>query len=257
MKKLIALFIIAVLIAIPVFANGSKESTQSASEKKTYVVAANAEWPPFEYVDENGNIVGFEMDLVREIGKIEGVNIEIKNVAWDGIFAGLQTGMYDAVASGVTVTDERKETMDFTTPFVTLQQAILVRADGPQYKNESELVDKTVGVQNGTTGHFACQDAGIKNIKNFDAVPEAVLDLVNGNIDAVVCDSLVANDYVLTNDNFKGKLTVSGYMTNTDIEPIAMCTMKGNPFLYILEDGYQKLLANGTVDELKAKYNIL
>ena len=165
--------------------------------------------------------------------------------------------MYDAVASGVTVTDERKETMDFTTPFVTLQQAILVRADGPQYKNESELVDKTVGVQNGTTGHFACQDAGIKNIKNFDAVPEAVLDLVNGNIDAVVCDSLVANDYVLTNDNFKGKLTVSGYMTNTDIEPIAMCTMKGNPFLNILEDGYQKLLANGTVDELKAKYNIL
>ena len=165
--------------------------------------------------------------------------------------------MYDGVASGVTVTEERKETMDFTTPFVTLNQAILVRTDGPQYKDESELMDKAVGVQNGTTGHFACTDAGIKNIKNFDAVPEAVLDLVNGNIDAVVCDSLVANDYVLTNENFAGKLAVSGYLTNTEIEPIAMCTLKGNPFLNILEEGYQKLLADGTVDELKAKYNIL
>ena len=254
MKKLVAFLIIISIVTTALFAGGTSEK-QSA--EKTYVVAANAEWPPFEYVDESGNIVGFEMDLVREIGKVEGVNIELRNVAWDGIFAGLQSGMYDAVASGVTVTEERKESMDFTTPFITLQQAILVRADGPQYKDETELLNKTVGVQNGTTGHFACTEAGIKNIKNFDAVPEAVLDLVNGNIDAVVCDSLVATDYVLSNENYAGKLKVSGYMTNTDIEPIAMCTLKGNPFLQVLEDGYQKLLANGTVDALKAKYNIL
>lgn len=254
MKKALIVLSIVLFAAIPLFANGSKES---ASGEKTYVVAGNAEWPPFEYVDESGNLVGFEMDLVREIAKVEGVNIELRNVAWDGIFAGLQTGMYDGVASGVTVTEERKETMDFTTPFITLNQSILVRIDGPQYKTEAELLNKTVGVQNGTTGHFACQDAGIKNIKNFDAVPEAVLDLVNGNIDAVVCDSVVASDYVLSNESFAGKLVVSGSLTNTEVEPIAMCTRKGDSFLNILEDGYQKLLANGTVDKLKAKYNIL
>ena len=254
MKKIFALLTIIAFVTLSVFAGGSKEATSS---EKTYVVAGNAEWPPFEYVDESGNLVGFEMDLVRAIAEVEGVKIELRNVAWDGIFAGLQTGMYDGVASGVTVTEERKETMDFTTPFVTLNQAILIRKGTTPYKNETELMNKTVGVQNGTTGHFACTDAGIKNIKNFDAIPEAVLDLVNGNVDAVVCDSVVASDYVLSNESFAGKLEVSGYLTNTEVEPIAMCTMKGNPFLNILEDGYQKLLADGTVDKLKAKYNIL
>ena len=254
MKKIFALLTIIAFVTLSVFAGGSKEATSS---EKTYVVAGNAEWPPFEYVDESGNLVGFEMDLVRAIAEVEGVKIELRNVAWDGIFAGLQTGMYDGVASGVTVTEERKETMDFTTPFITLNQAILIRKGSIPYKNESELMNKTVGVQNGTTGHFACTDAGIKNIKNFDAIPEAVLDLVNGNVDAVVCDSVVASDYVLSNESFAGKLEVSGYLTNTEVEPIAMCTMKGNPFLNILEDGYQKLLADGTVDKLKAKYNIL
>ncbi len=253
MKKTLIIALLALFIMTPVFANGSKEN----NAEKTYVIAANAEWPPFEYVDESGNIVGFEMDLVRAIGEKMGIKVELKNVAWDGIFAGLQTGMYDAVASGVTVTDERKETMDFATPFITLDQAILVRADGTQYKDEKDLVGKTVGVQNGTTGHFAVQNAGVKNIKNFDAIPEAVLDLANGNIDAVVCDSLVANDYVLTNESYAGKLTVSGHMTNSDAESIAMCVKKGNPFISVLEEGYQKCLADGTVDALKAKYSIL
>ena len=253
MKKLFTVLALVLFILTPVFANGAEEK----AEEKVYTVAANCEWPPFEFVDENGNIVGFEMDLVKAIGEAMGVKIEIQNVAWDGIFAGLQTGMYDAVASGVTVTELRKESMDFTTPFVTLDQAILVKADGPEYKNEKDLAGKKVGVQNGTTGHFAVQDAGIKDIKNFDNIPEAVLDLANGNIDAVVCDSLVANDYVLTNDQFKGALKVSGHLENTEVEDIAMCTTKGNPFLQILEEGYQKCLADGTVDALKAKYNIL
>lgn len=254
MKKLLTIALLIAFTLVPMFANGSKES---ASAEKTYTVAANAEWPPFEYVDESGNIVGFEMDLVRAIAEKMNVKIDIKNTAWDGIFAGLQTGMYDGVASGVTVTEERKETMDFTTPFITLDQAILVRVGSEKYKDQNDLKGKTVGVQNGTTGHFACQDAGIKNIKNFDAIPEAVLDLANGNIDAVVCDSLVANDYVLTNESYAGKLEVTGHMTNTTAEDIAMCVKKGNPFLNILEEGYKKCLADGTVDALKAKYNIL
>lgn len=254
MKKLLTIALLITIALAPIFANGSKESAEGS---KTYTIAANCEWPPFEYVDESGNIVGFEIDLVKAIGEKMGVNITVKNVAWDGIFAGLQTGMYDAVASGVTVTEERKETMDFTTPFVSLDQAILVKKGSAAYKDQNDLVGKSVGVQNGTTGHFAVQEAGIKNIKNFDAIPEAVLDLANGNLDAVVCDSLVANDYVLSNESYAGKLEVSGHLTNTDVEDIAICVKKGNPFLNILEEGYQKCLADGTVDKLKAQYNIL
>lgn len=253
MKKVLAFTLVALMAMAAVFASGNKES---ASAEKTYTVASNAEWPPFEFVDENGEVTGFEIELVYAICEAEGVNVEIQNVAWDGIFAGLQTGMYDAVASGVTITPERQETMSFTTPFVTLDQAILVNK-GATYKDQNDLMGKKVGVQNGTTGHFAVQDAGIKDIKNFDAIPEAVLDLVNGNVDAVVCDSIVAQDYVLSNADYAGKLEISGHLTNTDVEDIAICTLIGSPFFDILEEGYQKVLANGTVDQLKAKYNIL
>lgn len=256
MKKILTFVLLALIIAAPVFANGVSEAASSET-KTVYTVASNAEWPPFQYVDENGELVGFEIDMVRAIADVMGVTINIQNTAWDGIFAGLQTGMYDGVASGVTITEERKETLDFTTPFIQLDQAILVRSDSADLLTEADLIGKSVGVQNGTTGHFAVQDAGVEDIRNFDAIPEAVLDLVNGNIDAVVCDSLVANDFVLTNESFAGALKVSGHLTNTEVEDIAMCVKKGNPFLNILEEGYQKLLADGTIDELKAKYNIL
>ncbi len=252
MKKLLVVFLAIAMLVLPLAANGNKE----AKNKSVYTVAANCEWPPFEYVDEKGNITGFEMDLVKEIAADQGFEVNILNVAWDGIFAGLQTGMYDAVASGVTITEERKESLDFTSPFVTLKQAILVKADGPHSKNEKDLVNKTVGVQNGTTGHFACDDNGIKNLKKFDAIPEAVLDLTNGNIDAVVVDSVVASDYVMANSSLGSKLVISGYIENAENEDIAMCTKKGNDFIKKLEAGYQNLVKSGKVNELKKKYNI-
>lgn len=254
MKKVLFLALITLLVVFPVFAGGSSDK---ANKGNSYTVAANCEWPPFEYVDDKGQITGFEMDLINEIAKDQGFEVTILNVAWDGIFAGLQTGMYDAVASGVTITEERKQTLDFTSPFVTLKQAILVKANGPQYKNEKDLINKTVGVQNGTTGHFAVEENGIKNIKKFDAIPEAVLDLINGNLDAVVVDSVVASDYVIQNENLGSKLAISGYIENAESEDIAICTKAGNPFLTKLENGYQNLVKNGKVAELKKKYNIL
>ncbi|HAP57751.1 MAG TPA: basic amino acid ABC transporter substrate-binding protein, partial [Sphaerochaeta sp.] len=111
MKKL-GILVLVLLLATSalLFAQGQKEST------KSYVFAANCAWPPLEFVDEKGEIVGFEIDLVNEIAKVNNVQITIRNVAWEGIFAGLANGAYDAVASGVSVTEERKATMDFSTP---------------------------------------------------------------------------------------------------------------------------------------------
>ncbi|MCR5732215.1 MAG: transporter substrate-binding domain-containing protein [Sphaerochaetaceae bacterium] len=256
MKKFIAIMLIALMVAGAVFAGGAKEE---ASAKKSYTFAGNAEWPPLEYVDENGNLVGFEVELVQKIAEVEGVEIKYQNVAWDGIFAGLQGNLYDAVASGVSVTEERKKTMDFSTVIFKVTQSILTKADAPDFKDEKDLIaaNAQVGVQVGTTGDFAVQDAGMKT-KQYDAVPEAVLALLNGNIDAVVCDSLVASDFVLANPNYKGKLKVTGELKNTTAEDIAMVVNKGNKeLLDLINSGYDKLVKDGTVDALKKKYNLL
>ena len=114
MKKLVALLLICLVAIATVFASGAKEDGT-----KSYTFAMNCEWPPLEYVDENGEITGFEVDLIKEMSKVSGVEMKYINTAWDTIFAGLANGQYNAVASGVTVTEERKKTIDFSDTLFT------------------------------------------------------------------------------------------------------------------------------------------
>ena len=105
-----------------------------------------------EFVDASKAIVGFDMDLIQAIAKDQGVEVEIKNTAWDGIFAGLDGGSYDAILSSVTITDDRKKTYDFSDPYFDANQAVVVRADDASIKSEADLAGKKVGAQIGTTG---------------------------------------------------------------------------------------------------------
>ena len=212
MKKiLVVATLLLVLSTTLVFAQAQPESG-----KKSYVFAANCAWPPLEFVDENGDIVGFEIDLVEEIAKVNDVEISIVNVAWEGIFAGLANGAYDAVASGVSVTEERKATMDFSTPILVVTQAILAPVSNTELSNTASLNNKTVGVQLGTTGHIFLDDFDQSrddfsvNIKAYDEVGFAIEDMLNGNLDAVVTDSVIASDFVMTNENYASKLKITG-----------------------------------------------
>lgn len=255
MKKVIALLLVLMCLA-SVFAGGQKEAN-------SYVFAANCAWPPLEFVDEKGDIVGFEIDLIKEFAAMTGYTMSVRNVAWDGIFAGLSNGAYDAIASGVSVTEERKPAMEFTTPILYVTQSIIVHQGVAGMADLQGLNGKKVGVQLGTTGHIALEDA-VKaqatlniDIKAYDEVGFAVEDLMNGNLDAVVCDSLIASDYVLSNQNYAGKLIVSGVASEIT-EPIAIAVKKGNlEFTNLLNDCIAKLNENGKMDELKAKWNLL
>ena len=123
-----------------------------ASTAKKFVIASDASWPPMESVDASKNIVGFDIDLINAIAKDQKFEVEIKNTAWDGIFAGLEGGEYDAILSSVTITDDRKKTYDFSDPYFDANQAIVVRTDDTRIKTEADLTGKTVGAQIGTTG---------------------------------------------------------------------------------------------------------
>ena len=183
--------------------------------------------------------------------------MSVRNVAWDGIFAGLANGAYDAVASGVTILEERKAIMDFTTPILEVTQAIVVKKSSAPITDESGLEGKKVGVQIGTTGHFAAEKISGVSISAYDEIGLAVEDLLNGNLDAVVADSVIAADYVVTNDSYSGTLAISGEVAG-DLEQIALAVRKGETeLLNILNEQIAALEADGTIDQLKKKWGIL
>lgn len=256
MKK-ITLVMFALLLSVSLFAAGQQETSTNA-----YVFASDTTWPPLEYVDEKGQIVGYEIDLVNEIAKLSGAKITIKSVAWDGIFAGLSNGAYNAVVSGVSVTEDRKASMDFTIPTLYVTQSIITQTKDTSMVDAKTLNGKKIGVQIGTTGQFFLEDYAKANgltytIKQYDEIGFSVEDLLNGNLDAVVCDSVIAGDFALANPNYQGKLHVTG-TASSEGEPIAIAVQKGNTaLLNLINDNLKKLQDNGTVDQLKKKYNII
>ncbi|MCD6286019.1 MAG: transporter substrate-binding domain-containing protein, partial [Anaerolineae bacterium] len=136
--------LILVLLAL-----GALTGCKAGSE--TVVVATDATWPPMEYVDENKEIVGYDIDLMNAVAEAAGLEIEFKNVAWDGIFAGLAAGEYDAIISSVTITEERQEKYDFSEPYINAGQIVVVGADS-DITGPDALSGSTVGAQIGTTG---------------------------------------------------------------------------------------------------------
>lgn len=247
MKKVLIISLIAMLSIATVFASGS----QAKNEEKIYTVAASCDYPPLEYIDENGQIAGYEMDLIKAVAEEMNIKINIVNVSFDGIVAGVQMGQYDIGASGLTITDERKGVVDFTTPVLQFNLAIVTKAGNEAIKCQDDLVGLKVGAQLGSTCQFACEDYGI-DVLTYDEAPSAILDLSNGNLDAVVLDDVVANDFVLTNDSYKGVLKVAGHFDSSD--DMALAVLKGNSeLLSILNEGLDKLAKSGKMQEIKAK----
>ena len=252
MKKYAIIALAILVVPAMLFAGGASEA-----EKTEYVFATDATWPPFEYIDEDGNLTGFEVELVPMIGEAVGKTFVVENIPWDTIFAGLRNGQYDAVASGVTVTEERKATIDFSTPINQQGQVLIIdssRAD--EITSIDALAEGArIGVQIGTTGDFALESYPVE-IRRYDDIGLAIEDLLNGNLDGAVCDSLIAGDFVPQNENYKDRLTIAGEPFTS--EDIAIGVQKGNTeLLDMINEGLQILMENGEFDALKAKWGII
>jgi polar amino acid transport system substrate-binding protein len=226
-----------------------------ASTAKKFVIASDASWPPMESVDASKNIVGFDIDLINAIAKDQKFAVEIKNTAWDGIFAGLEGGAYDAILSSVTITDDRKKTYDFSDPYFDANQAVVTRMDDNTIKAEADLAGKNVGAQIGTTGAIYVGDK-IKEatLKQYDTPDLAMMDLLNKNIDAVIVDTPVAANYALQAEQFKGKLKMAAQIV-TD-ERYGLTVQKGDPkkVLALFNAGLKNLKANGEYDKIYQKW---
>jgi polar amino acid transport system substrate-binding protein len=246
MKKIILVLIALSLVPITLFAGG-------AAEEDTVMIATDATWPPMEYIDENGELVGFDVELIQAIAEETDLTIELKNTSWDGIFAGLANGAYDAIISSVTITEDRKNAMLFTEPYVNAGQVLIVKKSASGISGIEDMFGKKVGAQNGTTGDFAIEEYPEIDRMAYDEIGLAVEDLMNGNIDGVVCDSITASDYVLNNDNYAGSLTIAGEPFTEEYLGIAVS--KNRPDLVEkFNEGLAAVEASGTMDELVAKW---
>ena len=226
--------------------------TGCQGQSKNIVVATDATWPPMEYVDENKEIVGFDIDLMNAIAKEAGLEVEYRNVAWDGIFAGLAAGEYDAVISSVTITDERKAQYDFSEPYINAGQIVVVQA-GSDITGPDALSGHTVGAQLSTTGAFAVQEMSGVTLKEYDEVGLAFEDLVAGRIDAVVCDTPVAADFALQREEYRAKLKIVG--DSFTEEYYGILVQKGNSdLLSKINEGLAAVQDKGTDKTLEEKW---
>jgi len=239
--------------AAPTATPAPKPTDTPKPAKTHFVVATDASFPPMEFVDENKNLVGFDIDLMEAIAKAMGFTVEWKNTAWDGIFAGLESGDYDAIMSSVTITDERKQKYDFSDPYINAGQAVVVRADETAIQSYKDLSGKVVGAQIGTTGAFAVEKIEGAKLKEYDTIDLALMDLVNKNIDAVVVDTPVAADYALASETFKGKLKIVGEPFTE--EYYGLCVRKGETeLLKLFNEGLKKVKASGEYDKIYKKW---
>ncbi|MBO4300309.1 MAG: basic amino acid ABC transporter substrate-binding protein [Desulfovibrio sp.] len=174
-----------------------------------YVAAADCYWPPMELTDSNKQPTGYSPDFLKALAKAVGIEIEVRNVAWDGIFGGVATGQYDIVSSSVTITEERKKQFDFSDPYFEVVQAVLLPA-GKHINSLKDLKGMKVGGQIATTGIFVVRKADVgAELKEYDDVGLAIEDLLKGRIDAVICDDPVALYYVNKKADTAGKLNIS------------------------------------------------
>ncbi|MDE2628776.1 MAG: basic amino acid ABC transporter substrate-binding protein, partial [Burkholderiales bacterium] len=172
-------------------------AASAAPTPQVLMVGTDATYAPFESQNEKGQIVGFDIDVVDAIAQKAGLQVKFVNTPWEGIFNALNQGDRDLLVSSITITDERKQTMDFSDPYFDANQLIAVPADSKVTRFD-DLKTLKVGVQNGTTGDEAVsklQGKNSANIKRFESTPLALKELEAGGVDAVVADNGVVINY--------------------------------------------------------------
>jgi len=244
------LYLIIVLLVVVALVIVFTNKPQQEAARPVLRVGTDAAYEPFEYIDEDGNFAGFDIELITMIAEEMGRELELQNVQWDGIIPGLMNGNYDCLISAMTITEERMKQINFSDPYFTIKQAIVVREDDYSITGPADLAGKTIAVQNGTTGDlYASQIEGVR-MKRFDTNPQAIQELLNKNADAAVMDDLVAYQAIA---KMKGLRMIE--IADAEVENYGIGVKKGNDELLAeINKALATLRENGKLDALIEKY---
>jgi polar amino acid transport system substrate-binding protein len=227
----------------------------NAFSQTIITVASDATWPPMEYVNKDKAIAGFTPELLAAMEKVSDIKFNLKNTAWDGIFAGLAAGKYDMIASSVSITESRKKVMSFSDPYFEVKQGVITKKNA-NIKSKADLKGKKAGSQIGTTGFLVGRKIDGVIMKSYDEIGLAVEDLYNGRTDAVVCDDAVAADYALTNKQYSQALTLAFLLKSDKPEYLGFAFKKGKSKdkQKLVNDALEKVKASGEYDRIFKKW---
>lgn len=283
MKKLVAMMMATALVAMTLTACGSSDSTTKtaasteaateesaaadtaeetvadtaeatdvaeAADGNVLIVGTNAEFPPFEYIGDDGEPDGFDIALIKAIGEKMGMEVQVENMEFASLVAAIGTKI-DASIAGMTVTDERAQVVDFSDTYYDAVQSVIVAADS-DIATADDLKGKSIGVQMGTTGNFIADDIEGATVQAYNKGVDAVNDLLNGRVDAVIIDTNPASVFA---KNFEGQVVaLDGAQFDFEPEHYAIALPKGSELVEKVNAALAELKEDGTFDAIVDEY---
>lgn len=249
-KKVLSLCLAAIfLVTLGLVGCGSEPK---AADKKVIKVGTEPSFAPFEFQDEKSQeYVGFDMDLIRAIGKQLNMEVQIQSMGFDALIPALEAGSIDVAASGMSITEERAKKVAFTNPYYKSGLTIVVKEDNQTIHSIRDLAGKKIAVQIGTTGADEAKKIKDATVREFNTPSEAFLELKNGGVDAVVNDMPV-NNYYMTQDAGKGTKQVGEPLTSEDY---GMAVSKKNAeFAAKINQAIDQLKQNGEYEKIYVKW---
>ncbi|MDD3023530.1 MAG: basic amino acid ABC transporter substrate-binding protein [Syntrophomonadaceae bacterium] len=267
-KKVVKLMLVGMLImGLMVSAVGcggqAKEEPQTPADKQTQeqaqtekkpvlLVGSETTYPPFEMANEKGEYVGFDMDLIKAIAAAEGYDVKVSTLGFDALIPALKADKVDCVISAMSIRPDRLESVDFSDPYFNAGLIVAVQKNTEGINSREDLKGKKLAAEVATTGLAASQEIKAKDpkteIKIFDAVGEAFMELEKGGVDAVINDMPVTDYYIKTTGKDKVKM-VGEVFSATDKYGIAV--QKGDTkTLEIINSGLKKLKDSGDYDKI-------
>jgi len=236
-------------------AGAGETATQDSAEAETtdggvLVVGTELGFPPFEMVDDNGAPDGFDVKLMEAIAGKLGMTVEWQDMEFDALVAGIGSKI-DASIAAMTITEEKKETVDFSEPYYTAVQYVLLPVDS-DIKTAEDLKNKAIGVQAGTTGQKTAEGIEGTSVQSYSKVVYAVEDLLNGKTDCVIVDQGPANVFASNNEGVL--VAVSGVDFAFEAEDYGIALPKGSELTEKINTALAELKEDGTYDALYQQY---
>ncbi len=220
---------------------------------KSLKVGTNASFPPFEFVDKNSQIVGFDMDLLDAISKKVGFEYEIVNMGFDGLIPALKSGKIDMVAAGMSATEQRRKAADFTNPYYSTENVFLKKVDNDSIKSKEDIKGKIVSTQLGTVQEIAMRELKDIKVSTMKDPFNVIMALKNGKVDVAVFDSSVAYGYLKQNPDLVAFHTEDD---GSDGFSFAFDKGKHSELLAKFNQAIDELKADGIYDKILEKYEL-
>ena len=258
MKKKLFTAVLSVLLICTLLAgcssgSASTDSSSSGNDENTLVIGVDDQFPPMGYRDDDGNIVGFDIDLAQAVADKLGMELKVQQIDWSAKELELDQGNIDAIWNGLTITDERKEAMDFTDPYLQNAQVIVVKKDS-DIATKADLSGKTVGVQKSSSAKDALDadaiESELKEVVEYEENVSALQDLGIGRTDAVVVGKVVA-DWYIKDENADYKVLDETLAP----ELYGVAVKKGNTeLLNKIQTAFDEIVADGTAAQISEKW---